>query len=62
MEQSGGKHENEAARLWHQNPKGVCIHQNKETVSAGSQSECSILLRDNLSTNQREVFLSRDVA
>ena len=33
MEHSAVKHENEAGRLFHQNPKGVCVHPNKETGS-----------------------------
>ena len=33
MEQNEVKHGNEAGRLWRQNPKGVCVHLNKETES-----------------------------
>ena len=34
MEPSAVQHENEAGRMWRQNPKGAChcVHLNKETL------------------------------
>ena len=51
VEQSAGKHVNEAGRLWRQNPKGVCVHQNKQTGSGIIKTEFSIMMQRTANEN-----------
>ena len=51
MEQSAGKHENEAGRLLRQNPKGICVHPNKQTGSDIIKTKFNIMMQRTANEN-----------